>query len=362
LRVDPKILQNNTRELINHLDGFIEFFLSRNLTLSLFGGGARELVSSSGIMFDLPTDLDFDFEIRSEKVLYTENFLKDLSKDLEREFQIKCKILKFNICKIMYKGISIEIGIPRIENYIIGSGAYSHDEFTAEYSLNMEYEDSSCRRDLSLNSFCVEINSLSEFAVKDPYEGIEDLHNKVLRHISNNFFLDPVRFLRLIRFSQMDNFKISESTRDRLGEFNLLEMSHHYFFKEAFTISFGDFLERFFIETEKNKISYPEYFDSLKALSKQKSFKYEKLIEGVIHSFMLGEMDLESVSTITEKFSLSKKEIKNLRRFYDHFYMADQINWDEISQRDIQFFHNHKESLLSALPVETAKKLEAYRL
>jgi tRNA nucleotidyltransferase (CCA-adding enzyme) len=52
------------------------------------------------------------------------------------------------------------------------------------------------RRDLTINSMALD----SDGNYVDPFDGLVDLNNKVLRHTSNAFSEDPVRVLRLARF------------------------------------------------------------------------------------------------------------------------------------------------------------------
>ena len=44
----------------------------------------------------------------------------------------------------------------------------------------------------------------------DPYNGQKDIKNKVLRHVSESFFEDPLRALRVARFyAQFEGFDYS---------------------------------------------------------------------------------------------------------------------------------------------------------
>ena len=52
------------------------------------------------------------------------------------------------------------------------------------------------RRDLTINAMAQDANG----EIVDPYGGLEDLRNKVLRHVSESFAEDPVRVLRVARF------------------------------------------------------------------------------------------------------------------------------------------------------------------
>ena len=63
----------------------------------------------------------------------------------------------------------------------------------------------------------------------DPYNGVKDIKNKILRHTSEAFYEDPLRALRLARFkTKFSDFSIHEETAEALlkillsGEINYL--------------------------------------------------------------------------------------------------------------------------------------------
>lgn len=66
------------------------------------------------------------------------------------------------------------------------------------------------RRDLTINAIAFDPQLKVHV---DPYGGKEDLKNKVLRHVSEHFEEDPVRILRIARFSaRYSDFTVHEST------------------------------------------------------------------------------------------------------------------------------------------------------
>jgi tRNA nucleotidyltransferase (CCA-adding enzyme) len=81
--------------------------------------------------------------------------------------------------------------------------------FTSEFGKDVTLEQDLSRRDLTINSMSMQHMEDTEFfvegdegnfAVYDPFGGLTDLQNKVLRHTSDAFSEDPVRVLRLARF------------------------------------------------------------------------------------------------------------------------------------------------------------------
>lgn len=68
--------------------------------------------------------------------------------------------------------------------------------FTFDTSPHVTLEDDLKRRDLTINA----IAETTDGELIDPYHGQQDLHHKILRHVSPAFVEDPVRILRVGRF------------------------------------------------------------------------------------------------------------------------------------------------------------------
>ena len=65
------------------------------------------------------------------------------------------------------------------------------------------------RRDLTINA----IAQTEEGTLIDPFNGQQDLKNKILRHVSPAFVEDPVRVLRIARFAARFGFTIADETK-----------------------------------------------------------------------------------------------------------------------------------------------------
>ena len=59
------------------------------------------------------------------------------------------------------------------------------------------------RRDFTINAMAEDENG----EIIDPFNGQEDLNNKIFRHVSNAFYEDPLRAIRLARFYTYDHLK-----------------------------------------------------------------------------------------------------------------------------------------------------------
>ena len=86
-----------------------------------------------------------------------------------------------------------EYALARIEKKI-GPGYHGFSFLT---SKEVSLQDDLKRRDLTINAMAID----NEGNLIDPYQGLNDLENKILRHVSNSFREDPVRVLRVAKFS-----------------------------------------------------------------------------------------------------------------------------------------------------------------
>lgn len=84
-----------------------------------------------------------------------------------------------------------------------------HSDFVCDSSPNITIEEDLSRRDLSINSIAVDV--LTEEYI-DPFGGLEDIKNKIIKHTSSAFIEDPLRVYRVARFSSQLNFKVSPTT------------------------------------------------------------------------------------------------------------------------------------------------------
>jgi len=86
-----------------------------------------------------------------------------------------------------------EYALARTEKKI-GAG---YTGFTCNASESVTIEEDLLRRDLTINAMALKSNG----EVIDPYNGQQDLNNRILRHVSDAFIEDPLRVLRVARFA-----------------------------------------------------------------------------------------------------------------------------------------------------------------
>ena len=98
-----------------------------------------------------------------------------------------------------------EYALARTEKKV-GKG-YHGFEFFASPTVTLE-EDLK-RRDITINAIAED----EDGNIFDPYFGIKDIKNKIIRHVSDAFIEDPLRVLRVARFSaRFKDFEIHQDT------------------------------------------------------------------------------------------------------------------------------------------------------
>ncbi len=83
------------------------------------------------------------------------------------------------------------------------------------YAPDVTLEEDLARRDLTVNAMAREVTPDGDLIgpVIDPFDGQADLKNRVFRHVSDAFLEDPVRILRVARFSaRFTDFTVAPET------------------------------------------------------------------------------------------------------------------------------------------------------
>ena len=117
---------------------------------------------------------------------------------LSQNFKIDTVGKNFGV--YLLKGYSIDISLPRKESKI----GLKHNDFKISGDPNMHPKEAALRRDFTINAISYDLLKETFY---DPYNGIEDLSNRHLRHVSPAFSEDPLRVLRAMQF--IARFKLS---------------------------------------------------------------------------------------------------------------------------------------------------------
>lgn len=98
-----------------------------------------------------------------------------------------------------------EVAMARIES----KSGIGHKEFKIETDKNITIEQDLARRDVTINSIAKDVLTGK---IIDPFNGKEDLKNKILRATTDKFKEDPLRVYRVARMSACFEFVVEEKT------------------------------------------------------------------------------------------------------------------------------------------------------
>lgn len=348
---------------------FFEYIFQENFILTLVGGGALSIITErTKHCRDFPYDLDF--EIRSNAILEKGELEKCLS-DLFDKLVCNKKLLgidkiqfekKFFVIKIEIKKWVIELAAPRLEYYAeqyceldIDCG---HRDFEIVVNNQLSYNDSFNRRDFTINSIGLEFCCLDDFLklsgkIIDPYDGLNDLKNKLLRSVNKNFSRDPVRLLRLVRFKNNLNFNIENGLEKEFEKFNLSRLSVFFFRREiekSFSMDF--FLQSLLCLVKKNNIKTPSFFCLLTGdYSSVKIVVWDDLFFLVVKNLEVNDNDclrdcaslfgkkeryIISIHNLINSILNSEKNsinfLRNLDLFFKKANMVDLLNVHQIRE------------------------------
>ena len=122
---------------------------------------------------------------------------------LAKHFKIDTVGKNFGV--FLLKGYSIDVSLPRKES----KTGLKHTDFKITGDPYMHPKDAALRRDFTINAISYD---LVKEVLYDPYNGIDDLSNKHLRHISPAFSEDPLRVLRAMQFITRFDLSVSPDT------------------------------------------------------------------------------------------------------------------------------------------------------
>jgi len=101
----------------------------------------------------------------------------------------------------------IDIALPRIDTLLDKS--LGHHGIKAYFDKDITIEDDLYRRDFTFNSIAIDCDGV----FIDPYNGREDIENKIIRATSKQSFSDdPLRILRALQLSSRFDFIIEDET------------------------------------------------------------------------------------------------------------------------------------------------------
>lgn len=172
-----------------------------NQTVYIVGGYVRDLLMQR----KAPTDIDF----------VTEQSGIELAKAVGKELgDLKVSVFKtYGTAMIKYKDLDLEF---------VGARKESYSEDSRKPAVeNGTLEDDQKRRDFTVNALAISLNAENFGELIDPFNGREDMQNKILRtplEPAQTYSDDPLRMMRAIRFASVLHFEIEKNSLEAIKQ------------------------------------------------------------------------------------------------------------------------------------------------
>ena len=162
----------------------------------LVGGCVRDLMLNP-----LAESIDVDIMVEGDGIDFAEKLASKINVPKIVPFK------KFATAKIPFKEYEIEVASARLEKYDESSRSPSE-------VVMSNIEDDLLRRDFTINAMAVSLNKENFGEFFDPFNGMEDLSNRILRtplDSDTTFSDDPLRMMRAAYFASKLSLNIDSS-------------------------------------------------------------------------------------------------------------------------------------------------------
>ncbi|MFW2425876.1 CCA tRNA nucleotidyltransferase [Aliarcobacter butzleri] len=144
---------------------------------------------------------DYDIEI------FNFDSLEILEKSLKKFGNVNLVGKSFGVLTLKIDEYDFDFSLPRIEKKV----GNSHQDFEVSTNANLSFKEAAIRRDFTINAIGYDY---FKNEILDPFGGINDLKNKIIKHIDDKTFIeDSLRIYRSVQFASRFEFKIDENTK-----------------------------------------------------------------------------------------------------------------------------------------------------
>lgn len=114
----------------------------------------------------------------------------------------------FGVIKLYVDNVEFDFSLPRLEKKV----AKGHKGFDVLSDSSLPFKVAAKRRDFTINTIGYNI---LEQKILDPFEGVKDLQNRVLRVVDNSSFSeDPLRVYRAVGFAARFHLELEPKTKE----------------------------------------------------------------------------------------------------------------------------------------------------
>ena len=167
-------------------------------------------------------------------------FVRDiiLNRSVKKDIDIMCVGSGIDLAKAVQKKINSSAKVNIFKRYgtaminyadyqieFVGSRKESYSKDSRNPSVESgDFMDDMLRRDFTINTLAISLNSKKYGELVDTFGGLNDLEQKIIitpLEPNKTFSDDPLRMLRAVRFASQLNFNIDQNTKD-----SIIENSH----------------------------------------------------------------------------------------------------------------------------------------
>jgi tRNA nucleotidyltransferase (CCA-adding enzyme) len=222
----------------------------------------------------------------------------------------------FGVCKLDFEGYQLDFTLPRRDNKV----SQGHRGFDIEIDTSLDYKQAANRRDFTINSIGYDIKSKK---VLDPYNGIKDLKEKVLRVVDKNQFgEDPLRILRAMQFCARFELKpdkeLLKISKDMCEDGVLNELANERIYEE---------FKKLFLKASKPSIGLKflkqigalNYFNELDLYEKDWHFTLDaidKADKDITVMIAIVCFKMQNTETFITKLTNQKTLTKDIKKFF----------------------------------------------
>lgn len=230
------------------------------------------------------------------------------------------------------KNHNIDIAMPRIEH----NTGYGHKDFEVYVDPYIDLVSAIKRRDFTINA--IYKNILTQEII-DPFNGIKDIENKIIRHIdSNSFSEDPLRVLRACQFASRFNYEIDPYTIDLCKNIDIKTLSKQRVFEELKKALLNSEKPSIFFNYLKTMNQLDYWFNNINTKYIDEAIKYIDKVNNPLNYLLTvltidSSYDLTTLTDTKEIIDYSKSIINNINTnftndvdTYKLFYNLKDIN------------------------------------
>jgi len=322
INISESLKQYLPEKIFNLLIKCGTFANNNSTNLFLVGGSLRDIILNNA-----PNDIDLTLVNGDLKLV------QNLACHLGGEIIFKSQFFTY---KLKIDNIVIDITEARKEIY---STPGSLPEIISKCSIL----DDLYRRDFTMNSMALSLNPSNFGEIIDPFNGMNDINNKLIKFIHDNSFSDdPTRILRAIRYSIRLNFNIENQTLSKIHEFKF----------DINTITgFRIKSELLKILREESRTEILIYLDTLKILdiiqpniyintkTKQIFEKFQFKTEYIDDLLLIGiftyNLNKKNIINFAKKLCLDSTYIKTLIDTHEIKHFIQRIKMDNLKNSQI---------------------------